>query len=129
MKQNLRTLFLFSFLLLAVQFSFAQEKEISGIVTSQLDGSPIPGVNVLVKGTANGTLTDSGGNYSLTVNVGDVLSFSYLGMKTLEITVQDSNVINVQLEEDSQQLDAVIVTALGIKKSRKSLFVTGYLSI
>ena len=43
MKQNLRTLFLFSFLLLAVQFSFAQEKEISGIVTSQLDGSPIPG--------------------------------------------------------------------------------------
>ena len=121
MKQNLRTLFLFSFLLLAVQFSFAQEKEISGIVTSQLDGSPIPGVNVLVKGTANGTLTDSGGNYSLTVNVGDVLSFSYLGMKTLEITVQDSNVINVQLEEDSQQLDAVIVTALGIKKSRKSL--------
>ncbi|WP_299549305.1 TonB-dependent receptor [Seonamhaeicola sp.] len=121
MKQNLRTLFLFSFLLFVVQFSFAQEKDITGTVTSKADGIPLPGVNVIVQGTTNGTQTDFDGNYSLTVNVGDVLVFSYVGMTTAQITVADSNTINVQLEEDAQQLKEVVVTALGIKKTRKSL--------
>lgn len=121
MKQNLRTLFLFSFLLLTVQFSFSQEKEITGTVTSKADGIPIPGVNVLVKGTTNGTQTDFEGNYLISASVGDILSFSYLGMTTVEIPVQDSNTINVQLEENAEQLSSVIVTALGVKKSRKSL--------
>ncbi|WP_282136492.1 TonB-dependent receptor domain-containing protein [Seonamhaeicola maritimus] len=121
MKQNLRTLFLFSFLLLIAQVSFAQGKEITGTVTSKADGIPLPGVNVIVQGTTNGAQTDFVGNYSLTANVGDVLVFSYVGMTTLELTVADSNTINAQLEEDAQQLKEVVVTALGIKKSRKSL--------
>ncbi|TXG36600.1 TonB-dependent receptor domain-containing protein [Seonamhaeicola maritimus] len=121
MKQNLRTLFLFSFLLLIAQVSFAQGKEITGTVTSKTDGIPLPGVNVIVQGTTNGAQTDFDGNYSLTANVGDVLVFSYVGMTTLELTVADSNTINAQLEEDAQQLKEVVVTALGIKKSRKSL--------
>ena len=121
MKQNVRTLFLFSFLLLIAQVSFAQGNEITGTVTSKADGIPLPGVNVIVQGTTNGAQTDFDGNYSLTANVGDVLVFSYVGMTTLELTVADSNTINAQLEEDAQQLKEVVVTALGIKKSRKSL--------
>ena len=121
MKKNLRTLFLFSFLLLTVQISFAQELEITGTVTSRADGIPLPGVNVIVQGTTNGAQTDFDGNYSITASVGDVLNFSYVGMTTIQITVGDSNVINVQLEEDAEQLNEVVVTALGIKKTRKSL--------
>ena len=121
MKQNLRKLFLFSFLLFFVQISFAQEKDITGTVTSKTDGIPLPGVNVIVQGTTNGTQTDFDGNYSLTANTGDVLVFSYVGMTSVEITVANSNTINVQLVEDAEQLNEVVVTALGIKKTRKSL--------
>ena len=75
MKQNLRTLFLFSFLLLIMQISFAQEKSITGTVTSKTDGIPLPGVNVIVQGTSNGAQTDFDGNYSITASVGDILNF------------------------------------------------------
>lgn len=121
MKQNLRTLFLFSFLLLTVQISFAQEKEITGTVTSKTDGIPIPGVNVLVQSTTKGAQTDFDGKYSLTASAGEVLTFSYIGMTTSKVTVGTSSVINVQLTEDAQQLNEVVVTALGIKKERKTL--------
>jgi TonB-dependent SusC/RagA subfamily outer membrane receptor len=121
MKQNLRTLFLFSFLLLIVQISFAQEKEITGTVTSKTDGIPLPGVNVVVQGTTKGAQTDFDGNYSLTASVGEVLTFSFIGMTTTQVPVGASNVINVQLAEDAEQLNEVVVTALGIKKTRKSL--------
>tara|TARA_R110001592_G_scaffold325549_2_gene605638 strand:- start:2460 stop:5477 length:3018 start_codon:yes stop_codon:yes gene_type:complete len=121
MKQNLRTIFLFSFLLLTVQITFAQEKEITGTVTSKTDGAPLPGVNVLVEGTTKGAQTDFDGNYSITASVGEVLKFSYIGLSTMQIPVGASNVINVQLEEDAEQLNEIVVTALGIKKTRKSL--------
>ncbi|WP_296385245.1 TonB-dependent receptor [Winogradskyella sp.] len=121
MKQNLRVLFLFSLFLCVTQLTYAQEKEIKGTVTSKTDGFPIPGASVLVKGTTNGTQTDFDGNYSLTASVGDIISFSYIGMTTVEITIGDSSTINVQLEEDATALSEVVVTALGIKKSRKSL--------
>lgn len=121
MKQNLRTFFLFSAFLLTIQWSFAQEKEITGTVTSQSDGVPLPGVNVLVEGTSTGAQTDFDGNYSITASVGDVLTFSFIGMTTVQVTVSDSNVINVQMAEDAEQLGEVIVTALGVRKTRKSL--------
>ena len=121
MKHNLRTIFLFSFLLLVVQITFAQEKEITGTVTSQSDGIPLPGVNVIVEGTSTGAQTDFDGNYTITASVGDVLIFSFLGMTTVQITVADANVVDVQLAEDAESLGEVIVTALGIKKTRKSL--------
>jgi TonB-dependent SusC/RagA subfamily outer membrane receptor len=121
MKQNFRTIFLFSAFLLTIQWSFAQEKEITGTVTSQSDGVPLPGVNVLVEGTTTGAQTDFDGNYTITASVGDVLTFSFIGMTTVQVTVSDSNVINVQMAEDAEQLGEVIVTALGIKKTRKSL--------
>ena len=121
MKQNLRTLFLFSLFFLLVQQTYAQEKEITGTVTSKTDGIPIPGVSVLVKGTTNGTQTDFDGNYSLTASAGETLVFSYIGMTGVEVLIQNSNTINVQLAEDAEALNEVVVTALGIKKERKTL--------
>ena len=121
MKQNLRALFLFSLFFLLVQQTYAQEKQITGTVTSKADGIPIPGVNVIVKGTSNGTQTDFDGNYTLTASNGDTLIFSYVGMTSAEVIVQNSSNINVQLAEDTEALNEVIVTALGVKKTRKSL--------
>jgi TonB-linked SusC/RagA family outer membrane protein len=99
----------------------AQEKSISGNVTSQSDGSTLPGVSVVIKGTTTGTETDFDGNYSIKASVGEILRFSFIGMKTKEVTVGASNTIDVVLEEDADQLDEIVVTALGIKKSRKTL--------
>jgi TonB-dependent SusC/RagA subfamily outer membrane receptor len=99
----------------------AQEKNISGIVTASQDDAKLPGVSIVVQGTTRGTETDFNGKYSIKVAAGEVLSFSFLGMKTKTVTVSSSNTINVSLEEDTGQLDEIVITALGIKKSRKSL--------
>ena len=107
-------------LALVVQFTFAQDKTISGTV-SDVSGLPLPGVNILVKGTTNGTQTDFDGKYSINAKSGDVLSFSYLGLKTQEVTVGSSNSINVTMQEDASVLDEVVVTALGIKREKKAL--------
>lgn len=121
MKHLLRMTFLFSFLFFSIQAMTAQGKEIKGTVTSTTDGMPIAGVNVLVVGTTTGTLTDFDGNYTLVANVGDVINFSYLGMTTAQVTVGGSNTYDVQLEESSEQLGEVVVTALGIRKEKKAL--------
>ena len=121
MKHNLRFTLLISFLFFTLQFSFAQEKEITGNVTTMDDGQPLPGVNILVVGTTIGTQTDFDGNYTITASEGDVLAFSFIGMTTENITVGSSNSINVQLQEDAELLGEVIITALGIKKERKTL--------
>jgi len=100
----------------------AQEKSISGIVTSKLDGTTLPGVSVVVQGTTKGTETDFDGKYTIKASVGEILSFSSLGMKTKTVTVTGSTAtLNVVLEDDASQLDEIVITALGIKKSRKSL--------
>ncbi|WP_299397456.1 SusC/RagA family TonB-linked outer membrane protein [uncultured Gelidibacter sp.] len=103
-----------------VQITFAQEKTISGTVSDQ-SGLPLPGVNIIVKGTASGTQTDFDGNYSISAKSGDVLSFTYVGLKAQEVTVGASNSINVTMQEDASVLDEVVVTALGIKREKKSL--------
>ncbi|MEZ4842497.1 MAG: carboxypeptidase-like regulatory domain-containing protein, partial [Flavobacteriaceae bacterium] len=118
-KFNFLLITIFS-LLLTVS-SYAQEKTITGKVTSQSDGTALPGVNIIVQGTSRGAQTDFEGNYSITASVGEVLNFSFIGMKAVSITVGDSNVINVVLEEDAASLDEVVVTALGISREKKSL--------
>ncbi len=114
----------FSLLILALittfQVAFAQQKEVRGTVTDQA-GTPLAGVNVLVEGTTTGAQTDFDGNYIITASVGDILVFSYLGMATQKITVGSSNTINVTLQEDTQFLDEVVVTSLGITREKKSL--------
>ena len=95
--------------------SIADLVQISGKVTDA-EGMGLPGVTVMIVGTTNGTSTDSEGNYSLEANQGDVISFSYIGMKTQQITVGASNVINVTLEEDANALDEVVIVGYGTQK-------------
>lgn len=103
-----------------VQLTFAQEKPISGTITDN-SGIPLPGVNIIVKGTTNGTQTDFDGKYSITANVGDVLTFTYVGLKSEERSVGAANTIDVTMMEDASVLDEVVVTAQGIKREKKAL--------
>jgi TonB-linked SusC/RagA family outer membrane protein len=107
------------FLAFVVQLTFAQEKTISGVVTDD-NGLPLPAATVLVKGTSNGTSTDFDGNYSITANTGDVLQFSYVGYATMDKTVGTASTISVSLVADNE-LDEVVVTALGIKRKQDEL--------
>ncbi|WP_114492608.1 SusC/RagA family TonB-linked outer membrane protein [Candidatus Ulvibacter alkanivorans] len=109
------------FLLLATQIVLAQEKTISGTVTDN-NGLPLPGVNIIVKNTTNGTQSDFDGNYSIVASVGETLVFSYVGFTSQEVPVtQNTNTINISLDESAAELDEVLVTALGIKKEKKAL--------
>ncbi len=101
-----------------VQFTFAQEKTISGTVTDE-SGS-LPGVSIIIKGTTTGTETDFDGNYAIQANTGDVLVYSFIGMTTKSATVGADNTINVVLTSDNV-LDEVVVTALGVKAKPRSL--------
>ncbi|WP_293293655.1 SusC/RagA family TonB-linked outer membrane protein [Allomuricauda sp.] len=105
---------------LSILFAHAQEKTVTGTVTDQ-DGVPLPGVNIVVKGTVRGTQSDFDGNYALQSSTGDVLVFSYLGQRTLERSVGDASTINVQMQEDASQLEEVVVTAQGIVREKRSL--------
>ena len=99
---------------------YAQEKMVTGTVVSEQDG-PLPGVNVFIKNTTKGVLTDFDGKYSISANTGDILVFSFIGMQTVEKTVGDSNILNVTLKESAEQLEEVVVTALGIKREKGSI--------
>ena len=100
----------------------AQETNVSGKVTDEADGAPLPGVNVVVKGTTNGTVTDSNGKYSLTVpSSSNTLVFSFIGLVTQEVEVGGRQVIDVPMKADITQLNEVVVTALGIERKRNEL--------
>jgi len=106
-------------LALVVQISFAQQKTISGTV-SDGDGG-LPGVSILIKGTAKGTETDFDGKYTLKAKSGDVLTFSYLGYKTVNKTVATSSSINVTMEESGQTLDEIVIVGYGSKAKRATI--------
>ncbi|RUT72722.1 carboxypeptidase-like regulatory domain-containing protein, partial [Ancylomarina longa] len=92
-----------------------------GVVTSADDGLSIPGVSVIVKGTTIGTTTDFDGNYSLNVPEGEkTLVFSFVGMTTQEVEITSAT-LNVVMESETIGMDEVVVTAIGIKRSEKSL--------
>lgn len=95
---------------------------VSGKITDANDGSPLPGVNVVVPGTTTGTVTDFDGNYTINVPSKDTqLMFSFIGYENTTITVGDRTTINVKLATSAQQLEDVVVTAFGIKKEKKAL--------
>ncbi len=104
----------------AVQLTFAQEKTISGTVSDN-SGLPLPGTTVLVKGTTSGASTDFDGKYSINVNQGATLVFSFVGYSSQEIVVGTSSIINVTMQEDAESLEEVVVTALGIKREKGSI--------
>src|SRR5688572_3839092 len=94
--------------------SYAQDKTVTGRVTSEEDRSGIPGVSILIKGTTQGTATDEDGNYKLNAPSEDaVLVFSSIGYLQQEITVGMQSVINVVLAPDITQLDEVVVVGYG----------------
>ena len=95
---------------------------VSGKVTAADDGSPLPGVNVYVKGTQVGTITNGEGNYTLTTEEENgTLVFSYIGYTTAEISIGGRTTIDVVLQPSLESLDEVVVTALGIQREEKSL--------
>lgn len=97
-----------------------KERTITGQVSD--DMGPLIGVNVLVKGTSVGCITDSDGNFTLTTTEANpVIQFSYVGYKTQEIAAKEQSVINLMMESDSQLVEEVVVTALGIKRATKAL--------
>ncbi len=85
------------------------------------NGLPLVGVNVVVKGTTTGTQTDFDGNFSIKIEKGKILVFSYIGLITFEIIVSDNNNFSLTMEDDNSQLDEVVVTAQGIKREKKAL--------
>ncbi|QED39001.1 SusC/RagA family TonB-linked outer membrane protein [Antarcticibacterium arcticum] len=105
------------FLGLAGQHAFAQQKTITGTVTDE-SGMPLPGVNVVVQNTNNGTQTNFDGEYSINAEVGDVLNFSFIGTVPVTRTVGTSNTMDVILKQSSQALDEVMVVAYGSSNKR-----------
>ncbi len=99
--------------------AFAQTA-VSGVITD-VNGDAIPGASVLIKGTSTGAISDLDGKYSLTADSDATLLFSFIGYTTQEVKIGNQSVINVTLVEDSELLDEVVVTALGITRSAKAL--------
>ena len=104
---------------LSMQFSFAQEKTVAGVVSDA--GGALPGANVLVKGTTRGVSTDIDGRYAIKVNAGETLVFSFIGLKDQEKKVGASNTISVTLTADARLLDEVVVGAVGIAKKKDAV--------
>ncbi|MBT1698878.1 SusC/RagA family TonB-linked outer membrane protein [Fulvivirgaceae bacterium PWU4] len=101
---------------------WAQDRTVSGRVTDGSDGSPLPGVNVVLKGTNNGTVTDQDGRYSLSVPASaNALIFSFIGLVTQEVSLDGRQVVDVSMQSDVKQLSEVVVTALGIERKRNEL--------
>ncbi len=108
--KKMGTFALFALFLLSSTLAFAQNR-VSGIVTDKA-GEPLIGVNVVEKGTTNGQITDIDGKYSIAIEKGKSLLFSFVGFSTQEVVV-DKNVINVTLQEDNAMLDEVVVVGYG----------------
>ncbi len=100
----------------------AQDRNVTGTVLSSEDNSEVPGVNVVVKGTTIGTITDMDGRYSISVPSDEsILVFSYIGLKTEEIVVGSRSVIDLTMLPDLQELSEIVVTAMGLVKEKRSL--------
>ena len=113
-------LLLTMFMVFIVQSLFAQSITVKGVVKSSEDGLPMPGVGIVsIKNASTGSVTDFDGNYEIKAAMNSVLVFSHVGFSTQKVVVT-SNVINVTLIA-GESLNEVVITALGIKKERKSL--------
>lgn len=108
-------------MLSAIVYTYAQDRTVSGRVTGVEDGMPLPGVNVVIKGTSTGTATDADGRYSIAVPssvVNGTLVFSFIGLQTQEVPIGDRTVIDISLALDATQLSEVVVVAYGEQSQR-----------
>lgn len=101
--------------------AWAQDRQVTGKVTAAEDGSPLPGVNVAIKGTTRGATTDANGTYRISVGPNATLIFSAIGFMRQEIAAGNQSTIDLTLETDASQLEEVVVTALGVSRQRESL--------
>ena len=107
------------FLMWLIPMSFYAQSTVQGTVTDAGTGQPIPGVNIIVQGTSNGSTTDFDGNYSITnVNNGDTLVFSYVGFVPQEIPFTGQGRINIVLQEDAAELEQVVVIGYGTTRKK-----------
>ena len=112
---------IFVLALTTTALALGQAVQISGTVTSAEDGTAIPGVTIFVKGTTVGTATDVDGTYKLLVpENGQILVFSFVGFKTVEVPIEGKKTINIKMETDLMMVDEVLVVAYGTAK--KSTF-------
>ncbi|GIV35902.1 MAG: hypothetical protein KatS3mg032_0281 [Cyclobacteriaceae bacterium] len=110
---------LLAVMLAGVSAAWAQTRTISGKVTSSDDGSPIPGVNVQVKGTSTGTVTDANGSFSISVGNDAVLVFSFIGYVTQEVTVGSQTTVDVVLQSDVTALSEIVVVGYGTQEKKE----------
>ncbi len=103
----------------ATSLALAQERSVSGRITSADDNSAIPGVNVLEKGTSNGTVSDSDGNFRINVGPNAVLVFSFVGYTTQEVTVGSQSTVNISLVSDVTALSEVVVVGYGLQDKKE----------
>ena len=114
-----KQLFLLLFSLMAL---LGYARTVTGVVTQASDGEPVTGASVVVKGVPGGAVTDIDGNYSINVPDGkNFLQFSFVGMQTKEVKIDGRSTINVQLEENSEVLSEVVVTAMGQSQEKSKL--------
>jgi TonB-linked SusC/RagA family outer membrane protein len=106
-------------LVLAANVAYGQSKAVKGKVTSSDDGSSIPGVNIIEKGTSNGTVTDVDGNYSINVSDGATLVFTFVGFTSQEIAVGTQTTISVAMSADVQSLTEVVVVGYGTQEKKE----------
>ncbi len=121
-KQNVMIRIMFVLLVSMAGTSAMAQFTVSGKITSGEDQTSLPGVNILVKGTTSGTISDADGAF--TVNAGsanDVLVFSFVGFTSQEVSIGGRTSFDIVLATDAKQLNEVVVTALGVEKSKKSL--------
>ena len=97
------------------QFAYSQNVKVNGNIKSE-EGETLPGVTVLVKGTNVGTISDFDGNFSIDIDKGQTLVFSYIGFKTIEKVVKTETVLNILMESDTQMLDEVVAIGYGTMK-------------
>src|SRR5450759_1533153 len=115
-RRGILSLFIFSF---AISFAFGQGRTVKGKVTSATEG-PLPGVNIVLQGTTQGTMTDAGGNYSIIVpDAQAVLVFSFISYTAQSVTVGNQSTVDVVLAPAMSALHEVVVTGYGTKKKRE----------
>lgn len=121
----MKTLYIFFFVLLIATQIQSQERLIKGVVTSAVDRYPLPGVNVLIKGTSKGVVTDFDGKFEIKATPKDILEFAFIGFKTKRISVENQTTIAVALEEDVSVLEEVVIHGYGaVKRSVTTSSIT-----